>query len=154
MSSHTQSGQRAPAHTTGAWNILCLSFRKSDGFKASPSCGNSSHTKEGATKDITAVTFIKKAWQSMSHAQTAFQMLLINGCANYTFIAINFISIMPLLLTLSELGQLREFMSPHGQDPEISCHPSIKRCCSIKSWFIGSGPFWRGGGWLLQGGHS
>lgn len=31
----------------------------------------------------------------MSHAQAAFQMPLINGCANYTFIAINFISIMP-----------------------------------------------------------
>lgn len=52
----------------------------------------------GVTKDIIAITLIKKkkkAWQSMSHAQTAFQMPLINGCANYTFIAINFISIMP-----------------------------------------------------------
>lgn len=50
----------------------------------------------GVTKDIIAITFIKKkAWQSMSHAQTVFQMPLINGCANYTFIAINFISIMP-----------------------------------------------------------
>lgn len=49
----------------------------------------------GVTKDIVAITFIQKAWQSMSHAQTEFQMPLINGCANYTFIAINFISIIP-----------------------------------------------------------
>ena len=72
---------------------------KLDGFKANPSHGNSLPKKRssGVTKDIIAITLIKKkkAWQSMSHAQTAFQMSLINGCANYTFIAINFISIMP-----------------------------------------------------------
>lgn len=97
---HTRyRGKGAVLNTTGAWNILFISlnFRKSDGFKASPSCGNSLHKNRpsGVTKDITAIKFIKKAWQSMSHALTAFQMPLINGCANYTFIAINFISIIP-----------------------------------------------------------
>lgn len=97
---HTQNlGKGAVLNTTWAWNILFISlnFRKSDGFKASPSCGNSLHKNRpsGVTKDIIAIKFIKKAWQSMSHALTAFQMALINGCANYTFIAINFISITP-----------------------------------------------------------
>lgn len=53
--------------TQNIWGLeysiyVSLNFRKSDGFKASPSCGNPLHKKRpsGVTKDIIAITFIKK----------------------------------------------------------------------------------------------
>ena len=90
-------------HTSHSWSLK-YSLYISDFHKVRWLQGQSFPWKfitqkrpSGVTKDIIAITLIKKkkTWQSMSHAQTAFQMPLINGCANYTFIAINFISIMP-----------------------------------------------------------
>lgn len=59
-----KSGQKNlyPTQMRPAIFSLYLNFMKSDGFKASPSCGNSLHKKRpsGVTKDIIAITFIKK----------------------------------------------------------------------------------------------